>query len=145
MSFFFDPEVAMSSKLMEVIYMFIGFMVVYTAVKNLRDKENPSRAGTFIFWFVLGILMAFGQRHTRAGDVRACDFTQSKKRKDGCACKRGHTGCVCGDWNEDLYSGAEYRCFCGRRGADNENARIQCLEWRSDRRSCSGSLFNDLS
>lgn len=61
MSFFFDPEVAMSSKLMEVIYMFIGFMVVYTAVKNLRDKENPSRAGTFIFWFVLGILMAFGQ------------------------------------------------------------------------------------
>lgn len=61
MSFFFDPEVAMSSKLMEVIYIFIGFMVVYTAVKNLRDKENPSRVGTFIFWFVLGILLAFGR------------------------------------------------------------------------------------
>ena len=61
MSFFFDPEVAMSSKLMEIIYIFIGFMVVYTAVKNLRDKENPSRAGTFVFWFVLGILLAFGR------------------------------------------------------------------------------------
>ncbi len=61
MSFFFDPEVAMSNKLMEIIYMFIGFMVVYTAVKNLRDKENPSRMGTFVFWFVLGILMAFGR------------------------------------------------------------------------------------
>ncbi len=61
MSFFFDPEVAMSNKLMEIIYMFIGFMVVYTAVKNLRDKENPSRVGTFVFWFVLGILMAFGR------------------------------------------------------------------------------------
>ncbi|MDE7312292.1 MAG: DUF979 domain-containing protein [Eubacterium sp.] len=61
MSFFFDPEVAMSNKLMEVIYLFIGFMVVYTAVKNLRDKENPSRIGTFTFWFVLGILLAFGR------------------------------------------------------------------------------------
>lgn len=61
MSFFFDPEVAMSSKLMEIIYIFIGFIVVYTAVKNLRDKENPSRVGTFVFWFVLGILLAFGR------------------------------------------------------------------------------------
>lgn len=61
MSFFLDQEVAMSSKLMEVIYIFIGFMVVYTAVKNLRDKENPNRIGTFVFWFVLGILLAFGR------------------------------------------------------------------------------------
>lgn len=61
MSFFMDPEVAMSAKLMEVIYMFIGFMVVYTAVKNLKDKENPSRVGTFTFWFILGILLAFGR------------------------------------------------------------------------------------
>jgi len=61
MSFFMDPEVAMSNKLMEVIYMFIGFMVVYTAVKNLKDKENPNRVGTFTFWFVLGILLAFGR------------------------------------------------------------------------------------
>lgn len=60
MSFFFDPEIAMSSKLMEIIYFFIGFMSVYTAVKNLKDKENPSRYGTFIFWFILGILIAFG-------------------------------------------------------------------------------------
>lgn len=56
-----DPEIAMSNKLMEIIYMFIGFMVVYTAVKNLKDKENPSRIGTFVFWFVLGILLAFGR------------------------------------------------------------------------------------
>ena len=60
MSFFFDPEIALSSKLMEIIYFFIGFMVIYTAVKNLRDKENPERIGTFTFWFVLGILIAFG-------------------------------------------------------------------------------------
>lgn len=60
MSFFLDPEVAMSSKLMEIIYMFIGFMVIYTAVKNLRDEENPNRVGTFTFWCILGILLAFG-------------------------------------------------------------------------------------
>lgn len=61
MSFFMDPEITMSNKLMEIIYMFIGFMVIYTAVKNLRDKENPSRTGTFVFWFVLGIVLAFGR------------------------------------------------------------------------------------
>lgn len=61
MSFFMDPEVAMSIKLMEIIYLFIGFMVVYTAFKNLRDKENPNRIGTFVFWFLLGILLAFGR------------------------------------------------------------------------------------
>ena len=61
MSFFMDPEVAMSNKLMEVIYMFIGFMVVYTAVKNLKDKENPNGVGRFTFWGVLGILVAFGR------------------------------------------------------------------------------------
>ena len=61
MSFFFDPEVAMSNKLMEVIYIFIGLMVIYTAVKNLRDPENPNRIGTFSFWFVLGILIALGR------------------------------------------------------------------------------------
>lgn len=61
MSFFFDPEVTMSNKLMEVIYIFIGFMVIYTAVKNLRDKENPNRYGTFTFWFVLGILIGLGK------------------------------------------------------------------------------------
>ena len=61
MSFFFDPEVTMSNKLMEIIYIFIGLMVIYTAVKNLRDKENPSRGGTFLFWFVLGILIALGR------------------------------------------------------------------------------------
>lgn len=46
---------------MEIIYIFIGLMVIYTAVKNLRDKENPSRGGTFLFWFVLGILIALGR------------------------------------------------------------------------------------
>ena len=51
----------MSNKLMEIIYIFIGLMVIYTAVKNLRDKENPSRGGTFLFWFVLGILIALGR------------------------------------------------------------------------------------
>lgn len=61
MSFFLDPEVTMSNKLMEMIYIFIGLMVVYTAVKNLRDKENPSRIGTFAFWFILGIVLAFGR------------------------------------------------------------------------------------
>ncbi len=78
MSFFLDPEVTMSNKLMEMIYIFIGLMVVYTAVKNLRDKENPSRIGTFAFWFIPGIWSldaVCGQRGACAFDVRACDLT----------------------------------------------------------------------
>lgn len=61
MSFFTNPEIAFSAKVMEIIYIFMGFMCMYTAFKNLKDKENPSRVGTFIFWFLLGIVLALGQ------------------------------------------------------------------------------------
>lgn len=61
MSFFTNPEIAFSAKVMEIIYIFMGFMCMYTAFKNLKDKENPSQVGTFIFWFLLGIVLALGQ------------------------------------------------------------------------------------
>ncbi len=61
MSFFMNPEVAISAKVMEVIYIFMGAMCMYTAFKNFKDKENPSQIGTFIFWFLLGIVLALGQ------------------------------------------------------------------------------------
>ena len=61
MSFFLDPQIATSAKVMEIIYIFMGGMCVYTAFKNLKDKENPAQVGTFIFWFLLGIVLALGQ------------------------------------------------------------------------------------
>lgn len=61
MEFFTDPSVTIGDKLLEVIYIFMGLMSVYTGIKNLRDKENPSRIGTCIFWSILGVVIAFGR------------------------------------------------------------------------------------
>lgn len=46
---------------MECIYIFMGGMCMYTAFKNLKDSKNPESLGTFIFWFILGLLLALGQ------------------------------------------------------------------------------------
>lgn len=61
MTFFMDPDILLGDKLMEVFYMFMGFMSVYAGVRNLRDKSNPSRWGTFVFWTLLGVVLAFGR------------------------------------------------------------------------------------
>ena len=50
MAFFTDPSVTIGDKLLEVIYIFMGFMSIYTGLKNLRDKENQARIGTCVFW-----------------------------------------------------------------------------------------------
>lgn len=61
MSFFMDAEVALGTKLLEVIFIVIGLITIYTGVKNITDKENPSRLGTGIFWCSLGVVLAFGR------------------------------------------------------------------------------------
>ena len=42
-------------------YIVMGLITIYTGVKNARDKENPSRVGTAVFWCALGIVLAFGR------------------------------------------------------------------------------------
>lgn len=59
--FFMNADVSLGSKLLEILYMICGIICMYTGIKNARDKENPSRLGTAIFWIVLGILMTFGR------------------------------------------------------------------------------------
>ena len=61
MSFFMDAEVALGTKLLEIIYIVIGLLTIYTGIKNGRDEENPSRTGTAIFWASLGVVLAFGK------------------------------------------------------------------------------------
>ena len=51
----------MGTKLLEVVYIVMGLITIYTGVKNARDKENPSRVGTAVFWCALGIVLAFGR------------------------------------------------------------------------------------
>ncbi|HIW21287.1 MAG TPA: DUF979 domain-containing protein [Candidatus Dorea intestinavium] len=61
MSFFMDAEVTLGVKLLEVIYIIIGLITLYTGIKNALDKENPARIGTAIFWCSLGIILSFGR------------------------------------------------------------------------------------
>lgn len=61
MSFFLDADVALGTKLLEVIYIIMGLISIYTGIKNLRDEENPSRVPTAIFWCAFGIILGFGR------------------------------------------------------------------------------------
>lgn len=61
MSFFTSADVTLGQKLLEIIYIIIGLMAIYTGVKNARDEENPSRLGTGVFWCILGVVLAFGR------------------------------------------------------------------------------------
>ena len=38
----------------------IGLITIYAGIKNLLDKENPSRVGTAVFWCSFGIVCGFG-------------------------------------------------------------------------------------
>lgn len=61
MAFFMDPEITLSVKLVEVLYMVIGLICLYCGGKNLLDKTNQKRVGTGVFWCVLGIIAMFGK------------------------------------------------------------------------------------
>ena len=61
MSFFTSPDVTLANKVMEIIYIIIGLLCIYCGVKNLKDKENSEPVGTFIFWGVLGVVIALGR------------------------------------------------------------------------------------
>lgn len=61
MSFFTDPTILIDQKLLEVLYIIMGLIVLYTGIKNFFDKTNPHRYGTAVFWSALGIVIAGGR------------------------------------------------------------------------------------
>ena len=46
--------------LLEMVWIITGLITFYAGIKNLMDKENPSRIGTAVFWCSFGIVCAFG-------------------------------------------------------------------------------------
>lgn len=46
--------------LLEAVWIIVGLIAIYAGIKNLLDKENPSRYGTAVFWCSFGIVCAFG-------------------------------------------------------------------------------------
>ncbi len=61
MEFFTSPDITLSVKLLEIIYIIMGLICIYVGVKNARDKENLSRLGTAVFWCSLGVVLAIGR------------------------------------------------------------------------------------
>ena len=45
---------------LNVVWVLIGLITIYAGIKNLLDKENPSRVGTAVFWCSFGIVCGFG-------------------------------------------------------------------------------------
>ena len=59
-NYFMGGEVALSDKLLEVTYILIGLVCIYTGVRNALDATNDHRAGTAVFWCTLGALFIVG-------------------------------------------------------------------------------------
>lgn len=53
-----NPE--LNTSLGNVVWILIGLITIYAGIKNLLDKENPSRYGTALFWCSFGAVCAFG-------------------------------------------------------------------------------------
>lgn len=60
MSFFMNSDISLSTKLLEILYICMGLISIYTGVKNYLDKTNSKRIGTGLFWTLLGVILAFG-------------------------------------------------------------------------------------
>lgn len=45
---------------LSIVWIIVGMIAIYAGIKNLLDKENPSRIGTAVFWCSFGIVCAFG-------------------------------------------------------------------------------------
>ncbi|EOH99680.1 membrane protein [Enterococcus haemoperoxidus ATCC BAA-382] len=61
MSYFMSSEVLLGEKLLEILYILMGLILIYTGIKNLFDKSNSHRYGTGYFWCALGIVIAGGR------------------------------------------------------------------------------------
>lgn len=61
MDFFTNPDILLGDKLLEILYIVMGLVLIYTGVRNLTDQTNPHRYGSAIFWTVLGVVIAGGR------------------------------------------------------------------------------------
>ncbi|MGL4688295.1 MAG: DUF979 domain-containing protein [Fusobacteriaceae bacterium] len=61
MNFFISSEITLGVKILEIIFIIMGGTLIYTGIKNLKDKENISPVGTAVFWCVFGVILAFGR------------------------------------------------------------------------------------
>ncbi len=57
---FIQVNEVLGANLLNMVWVIVGLITIYAGVKNLLDKENPSRIGTGVFWCSFGVVCAFG-------------------------------------------------------------------------------------
>lgn len=57
---FIQVNEVLGTNLLNMVWVIIGLIAIYAGIKNLLDKENPSRYGTALFWSSFGVVCAFG-------------------------------------------------------------------------------------
>ncbi|MCR4956664.1 MAG: DUF979 domain-containing protein [Lachnospiraceae bacterium] len=57
---FIQINEVLGANLLNLVWVIIGLIAIYAAIKNFLDKENPSRIGTGVFWGAFGVVCAFG-------------------------------------------------------------------------------------
>lgn len=57
---FIQINEVLGANLLNMVWVIIGLIAIYAGIKNLLDKENPSRYGTALFWCSFGVVCAFG-------------------------------------------------------------------------------------
>ncbi|MCI8795632.1 MAG: DUF979 domain-containing protein [Dorea sp.] len=57
---FIQVNEVLGANLLNMVWVIIGLIAIYAGVKNLLDKENPSRYGTALFWCSFGVVCGFG-------------------------------------------------------------------------------------
>ncbi len=61
LAYFTSADITMSAKLVQVMYMLSGLFCMYCGVRAIQKKDNKHYLPTGIFWFMLGVVLAFGQ------------------------------------------------------------------------------------
>ncbi len=51
---------ALTNNLLELFFILVGLLLIYTGIAVFMDKEHPTRLGTSLFWLLLGVIFAIG-------------------------------------------------------------------------------------
>lgn len=61
MEFFLNSEIPMNDKLLELMFIVMGLLCIYLALKHLRSWRGFASFEAFLFWFLLGVVLAAGR------------------------------------------------------------------------------------
>lgn len=61
MTFFLNSEISINEKMLEALFMLMGLMCFYVASKHLKNWQHPTSRESFLFWGILGTVLAFGR------------------------------------------------------------------------------------